>query len=576
MPEGIHLPTIALASAARGNSQVVSARVAYEDGSGALSAVGAASRRRARSLSLAPASVSIGDPNVFGAIDEELARLREEVHEQAERCRQTTEALAAARVTEKRERKDLLNSRTVHKETTKKLVCRIQKSIRGWLVRRRIFTVMHREHAIQMGMAAMLPDQLREQLVDLQHNVHDLKYLPDHQHSAAVKVQTIWRGIFARRAVRVLRISCVMEQLYRRMDAAATKIVAWYRMQCVRLKYEERCRRIQQDVAYQAAKMEATLRIQCSIRARQARSRVRDERRLFREMQARQMELESLLPQVLVDSWRPGGLAGDPLGDEAAGVAAALVAAGAEGEVSCGERSASPSSDREIQRLEDEGLEPFYWSSAQELVRHRVGGPQALKMQRYLGLGDPDWSPPAGDEIDSLCGLWDVYPEGLSADFLDNLDADAWPWQRKASAKKKRKAAALKDAQKGARPCKAPPPPTNAERRAEARQEAPARLRAAASERNSLEQQDAHPLFLNAPPLQALPAPPTAPPPRGRPRARLAARSAHEEDVSWGNAKGFSHCPRGDETPTPQRRNRERLAAMMAPTWQHPMLALEA
>lgn len=38
----------------------------------------------------------------------------------------------------------------------------------------------------------MLPDQLRDQLVDLQHSMHDLKYHDEHHEAAAVRIQAVY------------------------------------------------------------------------------------------------------------------------------------------------------------------------------------------------------------------------------------------------------------------------------------------------------------------------------------------------------------------------------------------------
>lgn len=186
---------------------------------------------------------------------------------------------------------------------------------------------------------------------------------------------------------------------------------------------------------------------------------------------------------------------------------------------------------------------PFYWASSQELVRHRIGGPQAHKMQRQLAIGQAAYAPLAPDEADRLGGLWDVYPEGLTADFLQKLDKDAWPWDRPRRRRKESRR------QGKARLCQgpAPPPPSNAQRRLLARQEA--RDAMAAGEQQAVEQEEeeeAHALFVNAPALPRAPAPPAGPPPRGRPRPHLGGRPAGgDDDGSWGTARSFYHCPRG-------------------------------
>ena len=98
-------------------------------------------------------------------------------------------------------------------------------------------------------------------------------------------------------------------------------------------------------------------------------------------------------------------------------------------------KASPPRKAREFEKLEQAGLVPFYGSSAQQLIRHRIGGPTALRMQKRLVLGMGMLSEGQGDsgeeddevddaELDHPSMLWDVYPEGISAGFLDGLDCE--------------------------------------------------------------------------------------------------------------------------------------------------------
>lgn len=553
-------------------------RSASEDARGA--SAGAASRSsRTRSLS-ARGGGGRGAREVVGLIDEELEQLREKLESQTERCQEIAASLETARVKEKREKEALSETRHFQEARARRIACRMQAHIRGWLVRKRLVTAMQKERVHQLGIAAQLPEQLREKLMDLQHNVHDLKYQPEHRLDAIVRIQAFWRGVMACRIVTVLRVNRKIVELYARMEAASTKIASWFRGNSARLRFRFRIELgLQTTRARQMKEMEQALRLiirlQRCVRARQARERVAQ---LFEERERSGYISQILALQdtgaeapVMIDTWRPGGLAGDPAGDEVAALADQV--------------REPPVSDREIQRLEDEGLEPFYWSAAQELVRHRIGGTQAIKMQRYLGIGsDLDWSPPADDELDNIGGLWDVYPEGLSPDFLDNVDADAWPWERPTKPK-------FRVLDTRPRKVQAPPPPSNAEERAHARREATqlaleaAEAAAAAAEAEA----EAHPLFVNAPPVTAAspkkrrvplkPAPPKVPPPRNNPRPRLVkcgggTSAAVDEDASWGGARSFSHCPRDDDNDIPRSRGGYGRFNAAAAAQQHPLLAI--
>lgn len=495
------------------------AAVAEEGGPSASTAGGRSGRRgesqrpRRRVRSLSSASSRGPNPSVLETIQEELARLRPAAAEQAERCKLIMQELAAAREEEARELRVLMESRNMEKERIRKLACKLQASIRGWLVRRSFIFAMDCHLAQQVGMAAKLPDQLRDHLRQLQHSVHDLKYQPEHRCAAAVRLQAFWRSIVARRVVIVLRIAQKMRRLYKRMDMAATMIAAWFKGIHTRLMYRSEIRaRVEATHARHLQELQQGLRVvirlQRALRAKFARRRYLEARAILGEPSDSESEARrgrSRERFVLVDSWRPGGLAGDPSGDEAA-AAAALAGGGSRSPGAAG--SASPRSDRELRRLEDEGLLPFYWSSSQELVRHRIGGPQALKMLRLLAIGEPgDWSPPDIDEHEHLGGLWDVYPEGQSPDFLDRLDKDTWPWERKGR-HGRRKAAGPPKPQAAKLVCTkmAQAPPSNGERRQMLRQEARAAI--VAAREMAADGIEAHPLFVNAPQLSSLAVPP--------------------------------------------------------------------
>lgn len=574
-------------------SRSSSRRAASEDRGGATAADGggsgiteASAGPRARRRAARAASASAGAGQAFSAapgsqsarvrrksaielFDEELAQLRPGVAGQAERCRKITQELAVARETEKLERQALMKSRDFRKERADKLTKRLQACIRGWLRRKRFVLAINTELAAEAGFASLLPDQLRDQLRVLKHTVHDLKYQGEHRERAIIRLQAFWRGMLGRRVVRVLWVSNYMRQVYLQMDLAATRISAWHRSVSTRLKYREVIYTHMRETSLrQFTEMVEGLKIVVKLqRAFRARLAVRN---VTRRRSAAANILNGCLGMVFtlpegngesdddsddgarnVDSWRPGGLLGDSRRHEAS--------------LSSSQGLPEPRSDRELKKLEEAGLTPFYWSSSHELVRHRIGGSKALKMGRRLGIGEADeWTPPSDDELDCIGGLWDVYPEGLSADFLEKLDEDAWPWPRKAARKAK------KPAQKPAkRPAAPQPPPVNSERRAIAREEAEASkaVVAAAAALAAGPSEECHPLFDNAPPLPPLaPAPPRTLPPRTRPRPQRdlaaavasarapsssAAKSAaagkdcDDEDASWGAARSFFHTPSG-------------------------------
>jgi len=555
-----------------------------EGGEGTQEAAGsvdgeAARRRRRRSTSAAP-SQAPQQPSVLEMIEEELGRLRPGVEEQAARSSQLVQELAEARSEEFREKRLLRKNRAFRQERAQRLAMRMQACIRGWLVRKRVVVALNKELAAQAGVAACMPDQLRDQLRDLKHTVHELKYQPDHRHAATVRLQAWWRGFLARRVVAVLRVAKKMREVYHRMSVAATKLSAWYRAISTRLRYRDEIRaRMRETFDRQMEEMalglQTIIKLQRAFRAKLALRRLEAFREAFGSDQLddeSEADADTQVPtlSLLVDSWRPGGLTGDPAGDQAAAIAAAASAAlGREQH-----QQVAPRSDRELERLEAAGLVPFYWSSSQDLVRHRIGGSQAVRIQRQLRVGEAvDWQLPSDDVLESMGGFWDVYPEGLSADFLEGLDEDAWPWPNKGRAKKQRR----KPPRKKVLPAAPPPPPSNAEKRAAKRDQ----VAVTAAEKAELTAigaagqlggEEAHPLFVNAPPLlpRLLPAPPPGPPPRGaggrRPpplgarapkksfappsKAAFGGEVGDDDEGSWGGARSFSYCPSAPSAPS--------------------------
>jgi len=520
--------------------------------SGTDSGTTASRSRRRHTRSPSP---GLGQARVTALIDEELALLRPRAAEQAVRRERAQRELEAVRLEVQREARHLRQLRSEQRQRRRKLASRMQAAVRGWLSRRKFVIRLHREFADQVGMAALLPDQLQDQLKALQHNVHDLEYSAEDRVRAAVRLQAWWRSVTARRAVWVLQVASQMRRVHARMVAAAMRIQAWFRAYETRTRFRVqilinmglRCSQQMEDME---RLLQLVVRLQRAVRGRIARRRVQEARRILTGSEQRQslgdmVEAQRAAvarPTALVDSWQPGGIA--------AGTAALLDApcvAAAE--------DTSPKREHELERLEEYGLVPFYWSSARENVRHRVGGPTALKMHRRLGIGAPprtDGGTTSGGEtegtasgeesLEPLGNMCEVYPEGLSAGFLDNLDEDAWPWDHHGRKKKQRKASTKRGAAgRPRRPaCRlvVPAPPTNAERRAQVREEAQAAAVAAAEAAAAEASGELHPLLANAPVLERAPAPPPGAPPRGRPRPCPAKRGG-DDDGSWSGATGF-------------------------------------
>lgn len=327
---------------------------------------------------------------------------------------------------------------------------------------------------------------------------------------------------------------------------AAIKLQSWYRAHITRMAFRVQIllklgmirKRQMEEVELM---LNSVTRIQCAFRAKLARQKVMqvradDERRALTDVQ------EGETDTFLIDTWHPRS-----------------AAAGIEFQ--------RPRPDRELEKLEEAGLVPFYGSSSQQLVRHRIGGPSALKSLRLLGLGasphEVSQEEVEEEDFEAPGKLWDVYPEGISASFLEKLDTDAWPWERpgrtrgrgsKRVSAKRRFVLGLGTAPRASTSF-AQLPPSHAERRASQRKS----LRdAAASEADAAGEAtvkaELHPLLMGGaplPPEPQRPQPPTAPPPRGRPRGHAAryagslreVRGEAAEDASWGGVTSFYASP---------------------------------
>lgn len=519
--------------------------------------------RRARRLS-APQEKAKTLPEM---IEEELARLRRQSAEQAQRCEGVERALEAAREDEVREFRALQQRKSELIGRRHELTLRFQTSVRRLLENKQIIGVINREVTEQLGLAAVLPHQLREQLKGLRNTIHDMEYSAEDRVHAATRLQALWRAITARRVFRILRLAGRMRQAHSQMVASAMKIQAWYRAHKTRTRFRVqilmnmglKCSRQMEDLE---RFLKVVVLLQRSVRARLARKRVQEARSALNgtpnslwneDTLSKQLETREANPKrnvVMLDSWKPGGVA--------AGLAAVQSASNT---AFVGDKM--PKRDRELEKIQQAGLIPFYGSWAREIVRHRVGGPSALKMQRQLGIGcasrggscngeaAEESNSGEEEELEDVGNLWDVYPEGTSMGFLEHLDDDAWAYKHRGQKRNLRKPAKCGGPRGTKKPVSTrkscslvvPLPPSNAEQRARARAEAKEAASAAGDKDSASEEgMELHPLLITAPLPQRSPAPPRDAPPHTRPRLRLGKNSAtcsDDEDASWSGARSF-------------------------------------
>jgi len=511
------------------------------------------SRRRVSSV-----SNRMGD--VLSMIKEETSSLRAQHEEQVAKRIGLERDLKDARKDERQKARERSINQAARLQRRQKVTSHLQACVRGWIVRRRIVAAMDLTKVQSLKRAAMLPDLLRDQLEELQHDVHDLKYRSEEREAAAVQLQSWWRMLTACRFAKVLQLTRAIQSIGRRMEAAAIVVQAWYRGVSIKLKLRDEIRlRMEQSRQKQLRVMESALhsiiQIQRGFRAKLARGErlrfsVANERSKVSWKSA--ASKASSLPLTatrgsscastvgvevpnLVDTWSPTS----SLGAVAAGQGKAGIII-----------ESLPQHDCELDKIASIDLVPFYGAASEEVVRHQIGGPTAMIMKQQLAI-DSDCA--AGDksivninvatgDIDSVKELgdaWDVYPSGLTSGFLPSLDLDVW--DRCSRRKSQRNSAQLRQNRRRSRRKKmechttvmAQPPPCNAAERAQSRE---ARRFDSIGAQDGEVEADIHPMFINAPPLPATRAAPAAR------KARFFFTESDDEEPSWGETSA-AHVP---------------------------------
>eukprot|EP00933_Yihiella_yeosuensis_P017867 TRINITY_DN1485_c0_g8_i1.p1 TRINITY_DN1485_c0_g8~~TRINITY_DN1485_c0_g8_i1.p1 ORF type:complete len:631 (+),score=117.57 TRINITY_DN1485_c0_g8_i1:190-2082(+) len=501
-------------------------------------------RRKARSASTKQSQRE--HENVKAMVDEELNLLKEKLEQHRRKQLECKEEQKVARKEELELKIQLNQKRQTRAQKRLELLKVFQRAVRTVMMRRRILGAISDDYLEQLAVAPQLPQKLQNILKDLQHSIHKMQYTPEDQHNGAARIQARWRGILCRRAVRIMRIAWRVWQVKNVMDKAATKLQRWlisrrirnYYKVLIQARLEQRRIEEQELLAQQVA---VTIKLQSAIRARLARKRQQEAKAMRQINKQVEASLRAAFEEdehpkqksVLLDTWRPRSEGTDWLEDV---------------------RNQLPPRDRELEKIEEEGLVPFYWSASTAGIRHRIGGPMALRIQRQIGMGQDSLLDDATDQFarqestesvlskgDSeviitfteqddpsheegiLGGNWNVYPEGLSQVFLKSLKKDE-AWKKKSqkevgkSPKPKKKASRKRE--RGRKTTPTDPPP-NLRTRADEREAIEAEKQA--SIQKSLAGQVvqlSHPLLEGMiPPNVPFPQPVAPPgPPKGRPR----------------------------------------------------------
>jgi len=432
--------------------------------------------------------------------------LRSQLAQKAATSAQLQEAVDKAKVIEAKAKEDFRVAKEAKRRRHNKVTRQLQTAVRGWLARRRLMEAISAHMSEQRGLAGKQPDVLKAQLTELQHDVHSLLYTEESRVAAILKLQSWWRAVLAKRVVRLMWFVTQTHLVHKEMQQAAVKIQAWLRGRMIFLALREEIKlRLKATYIRRYNEMETALlgivRAQRAVRAWRARKAMRELRRQAEERRASKQarrgskgparqglpaadkQLAAEDDTVYVDTWKKRDALGAVTEER-------------------------PKTPREIQELNEAGLVPFYGAYASERVRHKVGGPSALKMHRRLFQDGSDAG--TSDESDSeepLGDAWDVYPKGLSHGFMEELDADAWPKGKKPAHLRKRSSRRKRDSSsknvQSLRPTMVlQQPPGNSEHRAQQREDAKRQLEAEAAALVKRREAEPHPLLQNAPTLQ--------------------------------------------------------------------------
>lgn len=491
-------------------------------------------------------------------IKAEIEELRPLLRQHQEQRHKLLQELGDARAVEQDAKRALELSRLTQQEKRRQLRKTLQCAVDKVIIEQRSMKAL----TTPSPELHVLEAKLNEDLRGLRRKIHGLKYSQEDQDRGAARIQNWWRCILQARVRRLLQISKSMWELKNKVAKASLTIQRWYRASIVRFKW-----RAVLDTAMERRRksLEARLEHQTKVvKVLQRAIRIYLAKRRLARKQEDGVELVED-PRFegsskYVDNWRPAS----------------------ERREVRDVRDGLPQEDLELTKMKDAGLIPFY-SRTSNTIRHRIGGPFALKIQFQLGVGlgrPPDPADPAdavdppevstrksllshsGSTGNSLGGNWEIYPQGISQGFLESLTYDynkiapTSPVPRKPSPRKARRRPVRP------RPCTKPVEagPLLTQRRAEQREqqqqeETAAMIKAEAIKAVAHLQ---HPLLeglLPNVPMHVKAAPPSAPP--GRPRPSFGCGSFRHEESSW-DATSF-YCGR----------RRSESAGEGALSWRH-------
>eukprot|EP00930_Biecheleria_cincta_P040551 TRINITY_DN2777_c0_g1_i1.p1 TRINITY_DN2777_c0_g1~~TRINITY_DN2777_c0_g1_i1.p1 ORF type:complete len:299 (+),score=43.42 TRINITY_DN2777_c0_g1_i1:116-1012(+) len=189
-------------------------------------------------------------------LDEERSKIRQQRHE-ASRVRRRIEVAACIRI------QRAWRNTVIYRRSTAPLMSKLKRKLLVDTKRK-----------------------LKESLVDLRCNVHDLHTLPEDQQWAAMKLQTWWRAVLSNRVQAVMGMFDKVVEVRNRMICAATIIQSAFRAKkAIRrvdvLRDERRLHELEQARLYEELRLKSVITIQSAYRKRSAVKEVQSRRAMM-------------------------------------------------------------------------------------------------------------------------------------------------------------------------------------------------------------------------------------------------------------------------------------------------------
>merc|ERR1712046_166853 len=147
----------------------------------------------------------------------ELAKLRPQLRRIQTNLANMKHEIENLKVAELQERRDLWTKQVEADKKLLQVVTRLQRSFRGYLVRKKLMSFQQGEQQrIDMWISS-LPRQLASNLYNMRLDIFKLRYRDSDRTAAVLRLQAWWRTLLTRRAAVVIRSALWIRCLYDNM-----------------------------------------------------------------------------------------------------------------------------------------------------------------------------------------------------------------------------------------------------------------------------------------------------------------------------------------------------------------------